>query len=197
MSVSTATRACSGLRAPAADDVRTSSISWSWCRWECSSQPGCARRCSPKISGKRCRKREARKTEGQAERPATRYTLCHAAGCTAEMVRHAELLTDLKSNGGIMVFSLRLQGHPSRSPYPLAGFEQALGGASLRYAEIRRSAQSAHDADCARQQQLQTEMKNRTTDLQKFRVVSRRLRLHRRRLPEVVCEKLAQSSGRP
>ena len=96
------------------------------------------------------------------------YTLCHAAGCTAEMDATPELLTDLKSNGGIMVFAIAASGAPIAFPVPLAGFEQALAGQPIdtqKYGEARKALMMQI---AQRQQQLQAEMKKQNDDLQKM-----------------------------
>jgi invasion protein IalB len=96
------------------------------------------------------------------------YTLCHAAGCTAEMDATPELLTDLKSNGGLMVFAISASGAPIAFPVPLAGFEQALAGQPIdtqKYGEARKALMMQI---AQRQQQLQAEMKKQNDDLQKM-----------------------------
>lgn len=96
------------------------------------------------------------------------YTLCHAAGCTAEMDATPELLTDLKSNGGLMVFAISASGAPIAFPVPLAGFEQALAGKPIdtqKYGEARKALMMQI---AQRQQQLQAEMKKQNDDLQKM-----------------------------
>ncbi|MBX9592051.1 MAG: invasion associated locus B family protein [Hyphomonadaceae bacterium] len=96
------------------------------------------------------------------------YTLCHVAGCTAEMEATPELLTDLKSNGGLMVFAIGASGGPVAFPVPLGGFDQALGGPPVdpqKYGEARKAlmVQIAQ-----RQQQLAAELKKQNDDLQKM-----------------------------
>ena len=83
------------------------------------------------------------------------YTLCHPAGCTAEMDATPELLTDLKSSGGLMVFAISASGAPVAFPVPLAGFEQALAGQPVdtqKYGEARKALMQQI---AQRQQQLQ------------------------------------------
>ena len=53
-----------------------------------------------------------------------------------------ELMTDLKSSGGLMVFAIERGGHPVGFPVPLTGFEQALAGQPVdkqQYGEARRA----------------------------------------------------------
>jgi invasion protein IalB len=96
------------------------------------------------------------------------YTLCHAAGCTAEMEASPELLGDLKSNGGLMVFAIAASGAPIAFPVPLGGFEQALAGQPVdakKYGEARKALMMQI---AQRQQQLAAELKKQNDDLQKM-----------------------------
>jgi invasion protein IalB len=70
------------------------------------------------------------------------YTLCHPAGCTAEMDVTPELLTDLKTGGGLVVFAINAGGAPVGFPVPLNGFEASYAGGpidSKQYSEARRA----------------------------------------------------------
>jgi invasion protein IalB len=96
------------------------------------------------------------------------YTLCHMAGCTAEMEATPELLTDLKTSGGLMVFAISAAGTPVAFPVPLLGFEQALNGQPVdtqKYGEARKALimQIAQ-----RQQALAAELKKQNDELQKM-----------------------------
>ena len=88
-----------------------------------------------------------------------------------------ELLTDLKSNGGMMVFAIAASGAPIAFPVPLAGFEQALAGQPVdtqKYGEARKALMMQI---AQRQQELAAEMKKQNDDLQKMQgESSRRLR---------------------
>ena len=69
------------------------------------------------------------------------YTLCHPAGCTAEVEAPAELITDLKTAGGLVIFAINAGGQAVGFPVPLIGFEQAYAGAPVdnkQYGEARR-----------------------------------------------------------
>jgi invasion protein IalB len=63
--------------------------------------------------------------EAKLKRFKFHYTLCHAAGCTAETEATPELIADLKVNGGLMVYAA---GVSAAYPIPLAGFAEALAG---------------------------------------------------------------------
>ena len=58
------------------------------------------------------------------------FSLCHPAGCTAELELKKELLADLKSGAGIMVFAINANGQVIAFPVPLAGFSKAIDGAA-------------------------------------------------------------------
>jgi len=81
------------------------------------------------------------------------YTLCHPAGCTAEVEATAELINDLRTSGGLVVFAINAGGQPVGFPVPLVGFEQAYAGGPVdnkQYGEARRAlmqqiAQRQHD----------------------------------------------------
>jgi invasion protein IalB len=56
------------------------------------------------------------------------YTLCHPAGCTAEVEATPELLTSLKSGGGVKVLATSESGASVAFSIPLDGFAQTLEG---------------------------------------------------------------------
>ena len=56
------------------------------------------------------------------------FTLCHPAGCTAEIELTAELMAQLKANAGLMIFSINGNGQVIAFPVPLTGFGTALDG---------------------------------------------------------------------
>lgn len=60
-----------------------------------------------------------------------KYTLCHPAGCTAEMEATKELIDAMKTGGGIMVFAWNGAAQPIAFPVPLDGFTTAQSGAPV------------------------------------------------------------------
>jgi invasion protein IalB len=56
-----------------------------------------------------------------------KFAFCHAGGCTAETDATPELVTDLKSNGGLLVLAVR-NGKPVGYPVALRGFRAAYDG---------------------------------------------------------------------
>ncbi len=69
-----------------------------------------------------------------------KYSLCHPAGCTAEMEATKEFIDSMKAGGGIMVLALNAAAQPIAFPVPLDGFVEAETGAPVdnkAYAEAR------------------------------------------------------------
>jgi len=96
------------------------------------------------------------------------YTHCHAVGCVAELEATAEVLTNLKSNAGLRVFTLSLSGAPIGFDVPLVGFEQAMAGEAVdtkKYAEARKQLMQQI---AQRQQELAAELKRQQEDLNKM-----------------------------
>jgi invasion protein IalB len=61
------------------------------------------------------------------------YTLCHPAGCTAEVEATPNLLTSLKSSGGFIIRATPETGASVAFPVPLKGFAEALNGVGEPY----------------------------------------------------------------
>ena len=69
------------------------------------------------------------------------FTLCHPAGCTAEVEATDELINDLKTSGGLVVFAINAGGQPVPFPVPLIGFPEAFAGQPVdnkQYGEARK-----------------------------------------------------------
>ncbi|MEZ5816691.1 MAG: invasion associated locus B family protein [Hyphomicrobiaceae bacterium] len=70
------------------------------------------------------------------------FSLCHPAGCTAEIDLTPDLLNKIKAGAGIMVFSINANGQVIAFPVPLSGFTAALSGAPIdnaKYSEARKA----------------------------------------------------------
>jgi invasion protein IalB len=133
-------------------------------------QPGMRATVFPKNLWDKVQKNEKieKADEAKLKGLALQYTLCHMAGCTAEMEATPELVSDLKGNGGLMIFAISAAGTPVAFPVPLAGFEQALAGAPVdtkKYGEARKALMIQI---VERQQQLAAEMKKQNDDLKKM-----------------------------
>jgi invasion protein IalB len=96
------------------------------------------------------------------------YTHCHQVGCVAEVEATPEVLTTLKTNAGLRVFTITLSGAPVGFDVPLAGFEKALTGPPVdtkKYAEARKQLMQQI---AQRQQELQAELKKQQESLNKM-----------------------------
>ena len=82
------------------------------------------------------------------------YTLCHPAGCTAEIEATPELINDLKSDGGLVVFSIGANGAPVGFPVPLNGFAESLAGTPVDNKQYGEARKALMEQIAARQQQL-------------------------------------------
>jgi len=69
------------------------------------------------------RARKKQKVDDKELNPISlKYTLCHPAGCTAEIAVSDKVLKEMKSGGGLMVLALNSTGRPVAFPVSLAGF---------------------------------------------------------------------------
>ena len=71
---------------------------------------------------------------------ALKYSLCHAAGCTAEVEATSEIVEQMKTGGGIMVIAMNAGAQPIGFPVPLDGFPEAYSGKPVdnkEYAKAR------------------------------------------------------------
>lgn len=70
-----------------------------------------------------------------------KYSICHQAGCTAEMRIEESWVKRMKAGGGLMVLALNSQGRPVAFPIPLTGFTAAHDGKPVdnkAYSKARR-----------------------------------------------------------
>jgi invasion protein IalB len=92
------------------------------------------------------------------------YTLCHPAGCTAEIEATSQLIDSFKSGAGVMVLAINAQGQVVAFPVPLTGFKDALDGQPIdneKYSEARKALMMQI---AQRQQQLAEEAKKRQAE---------------------------------
>lgn len=71
-----------------------------------------------------------------------KYSLCHQAGCTAEIEATKDILDQMAAGGGIMVLALNAAGQPVGFPVPLSGYSEAAAGPPVdnaKYSEARRA----------------------------------------------------------
>jgi invasion protein IalB len=69
------------------------------------------------------------------------YTLCHAAGCTAESEATQKIVDQMKKGKRVVVAAINLAGKAIGFPVPLTGFDKALTGKPVdneKYKEARK-----------------------------------------------------------
>jgi invasion protein IalB len=70
-----------------------------------------------------------------------KFSLCHSAGCTAEVEATKEIVDSMKSGGGLMVLALNAGAQPIGFPIPLDGFPEAYGGKPVDNVEYSKARQ--------------------------------------------------------
>lgn len=96
-----------------------------------------------------------------------KFSLCHPAGCTAEIEVTKELTDSFRSGAGIMVLAVNAQGQVVAFPVPLTGFSEALDGQPIdneKYSEARKALMGQI---AERQQQMAEEYKKRQAEAAK------------------------------
>jgi invasion protein IalB len=74
------------------------------------------------------------------------FTLCHAAGCTAEGEATAAVIEQMKTGKQVVVAAINLAGKAIGFPVPLTGFDKAYAGPPVdneKYKEARKRLMSA------------------------------------------------------
>lgn len=93
-----------------------------------------------------------------------KFSLCHPAGCTAELEATKELMDSFKAGAGLMVLAVNAQGQVVAFPVPLTGFSEALDGPPIdneKYSEARKALMGQI---AERQQQLAEEHRKRQAE---------------------------------
>ena len=68
-----------------------------------------------------------------------KYSLCHPAGCTAEVEATADIINQMKSGAGLMVLAMNAAAQPIGFPVPLDGFGEAFSGKPVDNAEYAKA----------------------------------------------------------
>lgn len=95
------------------------------------------------------------------------YTLCHPAGCTAEMELTPEFFSQLKTGGGIVFLAINAGGQTMGFPVPLDGFEQAYAGAPVDNKQYGEARKALMQQIMQRQQELAEQQKKQMEDQNK------------------------------
>jgi invasion protein IalB len=90
------------------------------------------------------------------------YTLCHGGGCTAEAEITPELMDDLKTFGGMVVFAIGSNGEGVPFPVAFAGFEHAYVGSPADPQRYAAGRQALMQMIAQRQQELADQQKKQT-----------------------------------
>jgi invasion protein IalB len=94
------------------------------------------------------------------------FSLCHPAGCTAEIDMTPDLMAKINAGAGIMVFSINANGQVIAFPVPLNGFTGALNGAPIDNAKYSEARKSLMQQIALRQQQMIEEYKKKQAEQQ-------------------------------
>jgi len=73
------------------------------------------------------------------------FTLCHPAGCTAEIEATPEIVAQMKDGGGIVVYAVNAAGQIIAFPIPLVGFAAALDGPPVNNEEYSKARKTLMD----------------------------------------------------
>ncbi len=87
------------------------------------------------------------------------YTICHPAGCTAEMEASKEMLTDMRAAGGMMVFAVNAGGQIIAFPVPATGFAETYDGQPVDNEKYSQARRQLMEQIRARQQELMDQYK--------------------------------------
>lgn len=92
------------------------------------------------------------------------FSLCHPAGCTAEIDLTPDLMTKIGAGAGIMVFSINANGQVIAFPVPLNGFTAAMTGAPIDNAKYSEARKSLMQQIALRQQAMVEEYKKKQAE---------------------------------
>ncbi len=92
------------------------------------------------------------------------FSLCHPAGCTAEIDLTPDLMTKIGAGAGIMVFSINTNGQVIAFPVPLNGFTAAMTGAPIDNAKSSAARKSLMQQIALRQQAMVEEYKKKQAE---------------------------------
>jgi len=91
-------------------------------------QPGLRAAVYSKELWEKARKKSEKLEEANLKQEQLKFTLCTQGGCTAELELTKELISQFRTNPGLMIFAINANGQVIAFPVPLQGFGQALDG---------------------------------------------------------------------
>ncbi|MDX2156267.1 MAG: invasion associated locus B family protein [Hyphomicrobiaceae bacterium] len=121
-------------------------------------QPGLRAKIYDKAMWEKAQKNE-KVDDAKLEAIKLNFSLCHPAGCTAEIDLTPAIVYQLKAGAGVMVFSINANGQVIAFPVPLSGFAQALAGGPIDNAKYSEARKGLMKQIAMRQQQLIEEYK--------------------------------------
>ena len=121
-------------------------------------KPGMRAALYPKDLWEKLQKKEA-VDESKLKALNLEYTLCHGGGCTGQAETTPELLNDLKTFGGMVVFTINSQGEAAAFPVAFAGFEQAYNGSPADAQKYAAGRQALMQMIAQRKQELAEQQK--------------------------------------
>jgi len=95
------------------------------------------------------------------------FVLCHSAGCTGEIDATPEIVKDLQTNGGIIVYAVSGAGQPVAFPIPLVGFDTALAGPPADNEQYAKQRRGLMQQIAENQQKVIEEYRKQNEELQK------------------------------
>jgi invasion protein IalB len=120
--------------------------------------PGLGVAIFPKDQWEKAQKNEAI-DDSKLKRSNLVYTLCHPAGCTAEIEATAEFIADLKANSGLVIQTLNANGQPILFPVALTGFDQTYAGPPVDNKQYTDARKALMQQLAQRQQELAEEQR--------------------------------------
>jgi invasion protein IalB len=90
-----------------------------------------------------------------------KYSLCHPAGCTAEVEATKEILDQMAAGGGMMVLAMNAGAQPVAFPVPLDGYNEAAAGPPVDNEKYGKARAALMQSIRKRQQEMAQEMKDK------------------------------------
>jgi Invasion associated locus B (IalB) protein len=90
-----------------------------------------------------------------------KYSLCHPAGCTAEVEATKDILDQMAAGGGMMVLAINAAAQPVAFPVPLDGYNEAAAGPAVDNEKYGKARAALMQSIRKRQQEMAQEMKDK------------------------------------
>ena len=90
-----------------------------------------------------------------------KYSLCHPAGCTAEIEATKDILDQMAAGGGMMVLAMNAGAQPVAFPVPLDGYNEAAAGPPVDNEKYGKARAALMQSIRKRQQEMAEQMKDK------------------------------------